>query len=373
MLVGAVGAGPLAIARAARAQNARILLETTELTAADIAFASGFSSVRQFNSTIQEIFATSPSELRRSHRAGRKGSARGVELRLPAREPFDFSRLLEFLRHRAVDGVERADETTYSRTLRLPRGPGIVQLRAGEGCVWARFELSDLRDLGAAAERVRRLCDLDADPVASDAALAADPLLRASVKQRPGMRVPGCVDGDELAIRGVLGQQISVRGASTAASRLAERCGDSVGELAGDEDGPNVIFPSAATVAAIDVTELAMPQARARALVGVAAALAAGEIRLDGAQDRTEVRERLVALPGIGDWTAQYIAMRALRDPDAFLPSDLGVRRGLEALGLDGSPRAAAAAAERWRPYRAYALQHLWAIASENDKIKESR
>jgi AraC family transcriptional regulator of adaptative response / DNA-3-methyladenine glycosylase II len=370
MLVEAVGVGPLAIARAARAQNARILLETTDLTSGDVAFAAGFSSVRQFNSTIKEIFAATPGDLRRSHRAGRSGSARGIELRLPAREPFDFDRLLTFLAHRAVAGVESADDSSYTRTLRLPRGAGVVQLRGGDGCVWARFDLSDLRDLGAATERVRRLCDLDADPVASDSALAADSLLRASVAARPGMRVPGSVDGDELAIRAVLGQQISVRGASTAAARIAQRCGEAVEGLG---DGPTLLFPSAQSVAALDPADLAMPQSRARALIGLAQALAGGDIRLDGAHERAAVHEQLLTLPGIGEWTAQYIAMRALRDPDAFLPSDLGVRRGLEALGQDGSPRAAAAAAENWSPYRAYALQHLWAIASDNDQTKESR
>jgi AraC family transcriptional regulator of adaptative response / DNA-3-methyladenine glycosylase II len=366
MLTGVVGAGPLAIARAARAQNARVLLETTELSSGDVAFASGFSSVRQFNSTMQEIFDSTPGELRRAPRA--KRSDRGLELRLLAREPFDFARLHGFLEHRVVRGVEAADEDTYSRSMRLPRGSGVVTLRAGDGCIWARFELDDLRDLGAATERVRRLGDLDADPIAADAVLAEDPLLRSSVAARPGMRVPGTVDGDELAMRAVLGQQVSVRGASTAAARLTELIGEELKRPVGDVTH---LFPSAAAIAELDPTSLSMPQTRARALIGLASELASGELRLDGSQERQLVHERLVALPGIGDWTAQYIAMRALRDPDAFLPSDLGVRRGLEALGLDGAPSAAAETAERWRPYRAYALQHLWAIASDKLQSKD--
>jgi AraC family transcriptional regulator of adaptative response / DNA-3-methyladenine glycosylase II len=369
MLTGVVGAGPLAIARAARAQNARVLLETTDLTSADIAYASGFSSVRQFNATMQEIFATTPGELRRAPRDGRR-SSRGLELRLLARKPFDFARLHTFLEHRAIRAVESADAETYSRSLRLPRGGGAVQLRAGDDCVWARFELDDLRDLAAATERVRRLLDLDADPVASDSALSVGPLLRASVAKRPGMRVPGAVDGDELAMRGVLGQQISVRGASTAAARLTELCGEDLKRPVGEVTR---LFPRASAVATLDPSELSMPQSRARALIALAHALAGGEIRLDGSQERGNVHERLVALPGIGDWTAQYVAMRALRDPDAFLPGDLGVRRGLEALGLDGSPKAAAATAERWRPYRAYALQHLWALASDTIQTEDQR
>lgn len=370
MLTGVVGAGPLAIARAARAQNARLLLETTDLTSAEIAFASGFSSVRQFNATMQEIFASTPGQLRRAQRGNAKQSGRGLELRLLAREPFDFYRLLAFLEHRAIAAVESADARIYTRSLRLPRGTGVVQLREGDGCVLARFELDDLRDLAAATERVRRLCDLDADPIASDSALAADPLLRPSVAARPGIRVPGTVDGDELAMRGVLGQQISVRGASTAAARLTELCGEDLKRADGDVTR---VFPSVAAVAELDPTKLSMPQSRARALIALAGSLAHGEIRLDGSQERGEVHERLVALPGIGDWTAQYVAMRALRDPDAFLPGDLGVRRGLEALGLDGSPRAAAATAERWRPYRAYALQHLWAIATDKIQSEDQR
>lgn len=364
MLVGVVGAGPLAIARATRAQNARVLLETTGLSATDVAFAAGFSSVRQFNATMQEIFAQAPSQLRRAPRsAATRGN--GIELRLPARQPFDFGRLHDFLAHRAVAGVEHAEDGSYVRSLALPHGSGIVELSAGETGVVARFDLSDLRDLGAATERVRRLCDLDADPVASDDALAADPRLRASVLARPGMRVPGTVDGAELAIRAVLGQQISVRGASNAAAKLTVLCGEPLERPRGEVTHS---FPSAAAIAALDPEALPMPRARGRALVGLATALASGEIKLDGADDRLRVHERLTALPGIGDWTAQYVAMRALRDPDAFLPTDLGVRRGLEAIGLDGSPRAAEQVAERWRPYRAYALQHLWALSAEDSQ-----
>lgn len=363
MLVGVVGAGPLAIARASRAQNARVLLETTGLTAIDIAFASGFSSVRQFNSTMQEIFAATPSQLRSVPRASRAARGSGVELTLRARQPFDFEMLRAFLEHRAVAGVEYVDGERYLRSLMLPHGTGVVELRAAKGGVLARFDLTDLRDLGAATERVRRLCDLDADPIASDIALSADPLLRPSVMRRPGLRVPGTVDGDELAVRAVLGQQVSVRGAASAAAKLTQLCGAPLARPIGEVTH---CFPSVAAIAALDPESLPMPRARGRALVGLAAALAEGDVQLDGAADRLRVREQLVALRGIGHWTAEYVAMRALRDPDAFLSTDLGVRRGFEALGLDGSSRAAERAAERWRPYRAYALQHLWLIAGEN-------
>lgn len=363
MLVGAVGAGPLAIARAARAQNARVLLETTGLTATEVAFAAGFSSVRQFNSTMRDVYASSPSELRRKPRTSE--AARGVELRLSARAPFDFDRAHRFLAHRAVEGVEESASDRFTRSLRLPHGPGLVELRRDEGVVLARFDLTDLRDLGAATERVRLLLDLDADPAASDAVLARDALLKKSVAARPGLRVLGTVDPHELAMRAVLGQQVSVRGASTAAARLTMQCGEALEHPRGSVTH---LFPTAETLSEVDPESLPMPRARGRALVRLAAALANGEVQLDGGDDRPSVRAKLIDLPGIGDWTAQYIAMRALRDPDAFLPSDLGVRRGLEAAGVDGSPASALARAERWRPYRAYALQHLWAIAESNEQ-----
>jgi AraC family transcriptional regulator of adaptative response / DNA-3-methyladenine glycosylase II len=216
-------------------------------------------------------------------------------------------------------------------------------------------------------QRTRRLCDLDADPSAADAALASDPLLEALVLAAPGRRVPGCVSGDELAIRAVLGQQVSVAGAVTAAARLTAICGEPLERPAG---AVTHLFPSAAAVAELDPAVLTMPRARARAVVGLAAALAGGDLVLDGGADRAEARERLLALPGIGEWTADYIAMRALRDPDAFLPGDLGVRHALDRLGRDSTPAAATSAADNWRPYRAYALQHLWAslAAGAGDK-----
>lgn len=357
-LVAVVGAGPLAIARANRAQTARLLIETSTLPMADVAAAAGFSSVRQFNATVQEVFASTPRELRRKAKP-EPDMLRTVTLRLRYREPFDFAGMLAFLRLRAVDGVEHADGVTYSRSLRLPHGAGVVEVSDGAGFLNARFHLDDLRDLGAAVERVRRLLDLDADPAAADAALSGDAGLKPVIAASPGRRVPGCVSGDELALRAVLGQQVSVAGAVTAATRLTTLCGDKLERPVG---AVNRLFPSADSVAALDAEMFAMPRARGRALVGLATALADDQLALDGGADRAEVRERMLALPGIGNWTADYIAMRALRDPDAFLPTDLGVKRGLERLGRDGSPRAAEATAESWRPYRAYALQHLWSL-----------
>ncbi len=352
-----MGAGPIALARVQRAQTARLLIETTEMSFTDVAFAAGFASVRQFNDTVREVFAVSPSEMR--SRRGRQPVGPGsVTVQLPRREPFDAESIFHFLGMRAVPGVESWDGTTYSRVLTLPHGHGVVALEPAPSSVRCELRLDDWRDLQAAVQRCRRLLDLDADPVAIDALLGADPLLAPLVAARPGLRSPAHVDGTELAVRAVLGQQVSVAGARTHAARLVQAVGEPlqhpVGEL-------THAFPTAAAIAAMDPDQLAMPRTRRAALLGLCASLASGEIVIDAGADRAGMSRRLLALSGIGPWTVSYIAMRALGDPDVFMPTDLGVRHGLERLGLDGSPKGAAIAAEAWRPWRSYALHHLWA------------
>jgi AraC family transcriptional regulator of adaptative response / DNA-3-methyladenine glycosylase II len=279
-------------------------------------------------------------------------------VRLPYRPPLDAEGLLAFLGRRAVPGVEEVIGGCYRRSLRLPNGGGAVELRPGDGYVQARFWLDRRCDLDAAIQRSRALLDLDADPEAVRRSLGGDPLLGPLVQATPGRRVPGHTDGHELAVRAVLGQQVSVAGAATLAGRLVQGYGE---ELARPLGAVTHRFPSAAALAAADPADLAMPTSRRQALLGLADALAAGDLSLDPDADRAEARERLLALPGIGPWTADYIAMRALHDADAFLPGDLGVRHALELLGEDGRPAAARRLGERWRPYRAYAVQHLWA------------
>jgi AraC family transcriptional regulator of adaptative response / DNA-3-methyladenine glycosylase II len=291
---------------------------------------------------------------RRDGDAGEGGAA----LRLPYKAPIDAEGLLAFFARRVVPGVEEVVDGCYRRSLRLPHGGGVVELRPAEGHVEAHFWLDDQRDLEAATQRSRALFDLDADPEAVRQALGGDPLLGPLVEATPGRRVPGVADSHELAVRAVLGQQVSLAGAATLAGRLVRDYGE---ELECPLGAVTHRFPSAAALAEADPDRLAMPTSRRRALVGLAAALASGDLVLDPGGDHAEARERLLALPGIGPWTADYIAMRALRDPDAFLPSDLGVHHALERLGEDGRPAAAERLAERWRPYRAYAVQHLWA------------
>lgn len=278
--------------------------------------------------------------------------------RLGYRAPIDAESLLAYLGRRAVTGVEEVDGDAYRRSLWLPGGAGVIELRPRRDHIAATLWLEDAGDAEAAVQRCRALLDLDADPDAVQATLAPDPVIGAAAVAVPGRRVPGHPDGAELAIRAVLGQQVSVAGATTLAARLVAAYGELLARPLG---GVTHLFPSAAALAHADPAQLAMPAARRRAVLGLADALARGEIMLSADADRAEAERRLLALPGIGPWTVSYVAMRALGDRDAFLPTDLGVRRGLEARGQDGRPAAAAALAERWRPYRAYALQYLWA------------
>ena len=358
-----LGAGPLALARAKRAQTARVLLETTDLGAADVAFAAGFSSVRQFNDTVREVYASTPTRLRGGRRSGSGGT---LELRLAVRTPFAGRALLAFLTTRAVAGVEATSASSYARTLRLPHGVGTVELTLDDhpesgptAFVPATFRLSDLRDLSAAVERVRRLLDADCDPVAIADSFAGDPVLGRLVREWPGLRVPGHVDGDELAVRAVLGQQVTVAAARTAAARLTAQYGEPVPHPVA---GLTHLFPTAARLGELDPESLPMPRSRGRALVAMCRALADGDLSLDRAGDRDDVRRRLLEIPGIGPWTADYIALRALGDPDVFLPTDIGVRDALRL--LDRDPAEAATLAEAWRPWRSYAQLHLWQALS---------
>ncbi len=362
ILTAELGAGPLALARARRAQTARVLIETTDLTYADVAFAAGFASVRQFNDTVREVYAATPSELRGRRGAGVRPTTGSLTMRLAVRTPFAGRALLDFLAYHLVPGVEVAGPGWYARTLDLPHGPGTVRLElrdepegAGTAFVTASFELHDLRDITAAVERARRLVDADCDPLAVAAAFADDPVLGPLAARHPGLRVPGQVDGDETAVRTVIGQQISVTGARTVTGRMVAEHGR---EIETGIPGLTHLFPDATTLAGLDPERLPMPRARGRALVALCGALAGGDIALDRGPDRDEVRRALLALPGIGPWTADYVAMRALAHPDVFLPTDIGVRNALTRLGLD--PAAVIAASDRWRPWRSYALLHLW-------------
>ncbi|WP_345589878.1 AlkA N-terminal domain-containing protein [Streptomyces marokkonensis] len=384
-LLAELGAGPLALARAQRAQTARLLVETTALPMADIAFAAGFSSIRTFNDTVREVYALSPSELRtrvpKSRAAGTTrstvtgttpGTTTGttpgtvttpgaLSLRLPFRTPLNPDNLFGHLAATAVPGVEEWRDGAYRRTLRLPYGHGIVALTPHPDHIVCRLTLSDLRDLTVAISRCRRLLDLDADPAAIDDQLRTDPLLAPLVDKAPGRRVPRTVDEAEFAVRAVLGQQVSTAAARTHAARLVAAHGDPVDD---PEGGLTHLFPSATALASVDPETLAMPRTRRTTFTTLVSHLADGSLNLGVECDWAETRAGLLALPGFGPWTADVIAMRALGDPDAFLPTDLGIRRAAGELGLPSTPAALTARAAAWRPWRAYAVQYLWATDS---------
>lgn len=347
-LIAEVGAGPIALARAQRAQTARVLLETTDLPAADIAFAAGFASVRQFNDTVRAVFATTPTGLRTARRRSPDSEPGTITLRLPYRAPMDIDATLAFLGERAIPGVESYDGQTFTRVLRAAGGPALVSVSAGDGAVTCRVSLADHADLVSVVARIRRLLDLDADPTAIDNVLTADPALAPLVRKHPGLRAPGAVDGFELAVRAVIGQQISVRGARTLLGRIAAKHGEAFDDRRQ--------FPSAERFAAADPSTLPMPRARATTLIALAGACASGELMLDPGADRDQERATLLAVPGVGPWTTDYLLMRTTGDPDVLLSSDLGVRKAATALGID-----LAGGRPDWAPWRSYATLHLWA------------
>ncbi len=354
LLTAEVGAGPLALARAQRAQTARLLLETTDLPLAEVAFAAGFGSLRQFNDTVRRAYGRPPSALRRRDATAPAPDGTTVTLRLAYRAPLHTDALFDFLRYRAIDGVEETLDNGYRRALRLPHGTAVVTVTPSDGHLTAQLRLTDVRDLAPAVARCRWLLDLDNDPVAVDATLRADPLLAPRVAKEPGVRAPRGVDGFEITVRGVVGQQISVVGARRVLARLTAY-------PAPAPPGQLRPFPDPQTVLDLPDEAFAMPVRRRRTVRAVAAAVAEGRLRLDPGADREEAVAYLRSIPGIGPWTANYIALRALGHPDVFLPTDVGARRGAAALGLPDDPRRLADHAEaHWRPWRSYALIRLW-------------
>src|SRR6266480_1072788 len=342
LLLSELGAGPLAIARAQRAQTARVLIETTDLPFTQVAFAAGFESIRQFNDTVREVFV--------------------LTLRLPYRPPLDWQALAGWLRTRALPGVAEVNGRVYRRTLRLPRGAGVVALEPVDTHIQCTLRLESMADLTSAVRQCRRLLDLDADPLSVVEVLSKDRHLSSVVKKRPGLRAPGAVDGTELAIQAVLGQQVSLAAARTLASRLVTAHGDVI-KIA--DPTLTHLFPHAASIADADLARLGVPATRRATLRAVARAVADGTLALDPGADRTETYHQLVQLPGIGEWTAGYIVMRALGDPDTFLPSDLGIKKAVARLGIGSNARAISDHAVAWRPWRSYATHQLWATLSD--------
>ncbi|PKI92266.1 DNA-3-methyladenine glycosylase [Actinomycetales bacterium SN12] len=363
MLTTELGAGPLALARAHRAHTARMLLVGTDLPISEVAFSAGFASIRQCNDTIREVFEMTPGELRAKRRsaareprpAADEDAAKGViDLLLPHRTPIDTSGLFAWMAVRALPGVESATATSFARHLRMPGGPAHFEIRqTPEGQLRLRAKVTRLADLAPLVATARRLFDLDSDPQAVDDALSAHPELAPLVAAVPGIRVPGAADPHEMLIRAMVGQQITVAAARTALTALADQLGERT------EDG-GLLFPTMAAIAEHGAEVLRGPAARIRAITGAAAALVDGSLVLTVGDDAAEQRAALLAMPGIGPWTADYVRMRVIGDPDVFLPGDVAVRAGAVASGLPGDPASLTAWAARTAPWRSYLTAHLW-------------
>ncbi len=355
-----LGASPAAVARANRAHFARRLLDETDLKIADVAFSAGFRGLRQFNHAMRAAFRAAPRELRARRKRAAAREA-GLVFRLPYRPPLDWDALLAFLAARATPGVEAIDAHGYRRTLQLGDAIGTLAVRPEpeSGHAVLTLRLSRVDGLQAIVARARRLCDLDADPHEIGRHLAKSAALAPLVKQRPGLRVPGAWDGFELAVRAILGQQVSVRGATTLAGRLVAKFGAALAET--NDAGLTHLFPTPAALAAADVAAIGLPRARAEAIRALARAVAGGSLALDGGLELDALVERLCEIPGIGPWTAHYVAMRACGETDAFPAGDLVLRR---AYGGPANESGLLAASEAWRPWRAYAALQLWASAA---------
>ena len=357
-----VGAAPVAVAQAHRILFAKKLLGETSLSMTEIAEASGFGSVRRFNAVFVDTYGRAPSELRRSKRGG-VAVGPAVVLKLPFREPYDWEAIAQFLAARSIPGVEAVTDGCYRRTFELGGVAGVLEVsRARDAShLLATIHASDVKALGPVVARLRRLFDLDADIGAVDAHLGRDRALARGVRKRPGIRVPGAWDAFELAVRAVLGQQVSVRAATTFAGRLVAAHGRALPSVAGRDGAAELmLFPTAATLAEADLTGIGLTRTRAATLNALSAACAARPKLLEPGRTLEQTVEELCAVPGIGPWTAQYIAMRALRETDAFPASDLGLLRAMATSAGRPTPSALAERAEAWRPWRAYAALRLW-------------
>jgi AraC family transcriptional regulator, regulatory protein of adaptative response / DNA-3-methyladenine glycosylase II len=365
-----LGACPIGVAQTRRVLLAKQLIHETDLPMAQVALAAGFGSVRRFNEAFQRRYERPPASLRR--RAGtREGEPHSVTLKLRFRPPYDWDAMLSFLAMRALPGVERVTSRGYARTIAIGEDTGTVAVtRAGEDQLAVAVRFPRLSALPSILARVRRVFDLGADPQQIAAHLAADSALAPLVAARPGLRVPGGWDGFELAIRAILGQQISVPAAVKLAGKLAAQYGEPLGSRWASE-GLTLAFPSPARLAQADLTDFGMPRARARALCAMGAAAAADAELFGARQSLEDAIAMLRALPGVGEWTAQYIAMRQLREPDAFPAADIGLLRALETSDrVRPTPAELLQRAEPWRPWRAYAAMHLW--TADAAKLREN-
>ncbi|MGC2661633.1 MAG: AlkA N-terminal domain-containing protein [Bryobacteraceae bacterium] len=346
-----VGISPKSVLQTRRVLFAKQLITDTTMPLTDVALASGFASLRTFNHSMRLLYGRPPSEFRRARRTPEKPS--NICLLLPYSPPYDWASMLTFLTARSIPGVERVENGHYRRTIRLGGKNGSIWVGPARDALAVSIQFPDVRALPEIVRRVTAMFDLGAHPGSIAAHLQADPMLADSVLQRPGLRVPGAWDGFEMAVRAILGQQISVSAATKLAGKLVTALGRPI-------DESRFTFPDPATVAASDLEFIGMPEARKRTIRGLAQAFVDNPSFFDPALTLEATVERLCAVPGIGEWTAHYIAMRALRQPDAFPAKDAGILRAFSNRGLTLSTKELIKRSEAWRPWRAYAVLHLW-------------
>jgi AraC family transcriptional regulator of adaptative response / DNA-3-methyladenine glycosylase II len=374
-----LGASPVAVAQTRRVLLAKQLIQETLLPMGEVALAAGFGSVRRFNETFQQLFGRPPGALRRSRAEEASAAASGITVKLPYRAPYDWAAMISFLGARAIPGVEAVSPRRYARTLSVDGALGVVCVSPGAGdFLVAEIRFPKVQALPAVIARIRRVFDLTADPALIGDHLSQDPALAPLVAARPGLRAPGAWDGFELAVRAILGQQITVTGARGLAAKLVEAYGARVDEPFAKNLGLTCAFPTPERLIGQDIAALGMPKARGAALEALARTVAADPAIFTPRADLGSAIAALRALPGVGEWTAQYIALRELREPDAFPQADIGLLRGMAGKsGARPTPAALLARAEAWRPWRAYAAQHLWAAdagpTSKSSEMKRTK
>ena len=359
-----LGASPVSIAQTRRILLAKQLVQDTRLPMTEVALAAGFGSIRRFNETFQQLYKRPPNALRRTGVTDESaGTAGAVTVKLSFRPPYDWEAMLSFLRARAIPGIEAVSSARYARTIAIGDAHGVLVVEpAEENCLKATVRFANLKSLPAIIARARRVFDLAADPIAIGAHLSQDSLLAPLVAARPGLRVPGAWDGFELAVRAVLGQQITVPAATRLAGKIVLACGETIADPAAREQGLTHLFPTPQQLIRADLSTIGLPKPRRMALASLAAAVAADPLIFGPRRSLEAAVTQLRSVAGIGEWTAQYIAMRELREPDAFPATDVGLLRAIrDRLGARLAPSELLAHAERWRPWRAYAALHLWA------------
>lgn len=357
-----LGAPPNAVAQTQRLHAAKRLLDNTDLSMIDVAIGSGYNSLRTFNAHIKQTYGVTPTQLRKSKSTNKAPGRSGhYEFKLPYRPPYNWQHMLDFLSTRATPNVEQVMDNEYTRTIGTQEKPGLIKIRCDpqKNQLICKIHTTETENLLAIIEKIKCIFDLGADPQSIISGLQAVKKLRQLVHKNPGLRVPGCWDGFEIAVRSITGQQVSVAGATTVIGRIVEQ----YGKPSKLDSSVGYLFPTPQALADLDPASLSMPRARANTIASVARAVASGELSFDPGQDPSEMIDQLVCLKGIGPWTAQYIAMRALAQPDALLEGDLVLeKKAAELYGLSERMKSKqlVAHSEAWRPWRAYASMHIW-------------